>query len=150
MKKCAIFILLLLFFPSSILAAGGEINACIVQENKMVNTNIIGITHDIFVKNQSSNNLKIDTKNTNINTINNKGKMTGVIVQKNNLSNTDIISSQINTISNKGKINGYIEQQSKLINCRIIGTEVNTLINNGDVGNVIQKGLMTKTNIIIN
>ena len=76
--------------------------------------------------------------------------MTGVIVQKNNLSNTDVIASQINTIINKGKTNGYIEQQNELKNCRIIGTEVNTLVNNGDVENVIQKGLMTKTNIIIN
>ena len=148
MKKY--FILFFLFFPSFVFAAGGEINACIIQENKMINANVIGINHDIAIKNPFFGNKKINIGNLDINTIDNSGKTTGFIVQKNNLNNTDVIASQINTIINKGKTNGYIEQQNDLKNCRIIGTEVNTLINNGDVENVIQKGLMTKTNIIIN
>ena len=112
-------VVIFLIFPCFSLAAGGEVNAKIVQESNMKNVKIIGTSN---IETFKFGDCILKTKNS---------------------------DSTVNTIINDGKIHGYVEQDSDIDHSTYINAKINTLENHGRVGTVIQEGLTSKSNIII-
>lgn len=120
MKLYSFIFVMLIAFPSHTLAAGGEINGDIIQENSMKGIKIIGT------------------------------KKIPVLPQRENVAGIKDYGATVNTVVNTGTIHGVVHQKNVMDSGTYINVEVNTLKNQGDVGTVIQKGIMTRSNIIEN
>lgn len=107
---------MLFFLPLRAFAAGGEINARIIQKNDIEDTDIISTSQIRHIDKLSSDNF----------------------------------DSTINSIINNGEIHNIVHQENEIDYSTLINVEINNLENKGSVETIIQKGITSRSNIIKN